>query len=301
MNRLKRQFFGFGIAATLLVFTTTASAQATRTWVSGVGDDANPCSRTAPCKTFAGAISKTNANGEIDCLDPGGFGGVTITKSITLDCGNNAGGILVSGTPGITISANASDVVTLRNLVIIGQGSGTTGINFVSGGGLHAVNLTITGFTSAGIAVSASGSQVSVDNATISECADGIRLNPTGSVISEFEHVRLWNNTNGLNAQGVATNASIRDSSIAMNTVGVLQSGASGSGTMLVSQSQFTANGTAVQAATASNISIFSNLFGQNGTVLNPHGGAIFTDGQNLPAPGNGLLGTANGGTISKM
>ena len=70
-----------------LVFTFVASsahAQATRTWVSGVGDDANPCSRTAPCKTFAGAISKTAAHGEISVLDPGPYGAVTITKSITL-------------------------------------------------------------------------------------------------------------------------------------------------------------------------------------------------------------------------
>ena len=67
-----------------LLFAAPANAQATRTWISGVGDDANPCSRTAPCKTFAGAISKTAAGGEIDCLDPGGFGTVTITKSITI-------------------------------------------------------------------------------------------------------------------------------------------------------------------------------------------------------------------------
>src|SRR5437016_7127525 len=76
------------ISLTLLVIClrpSAAHAQATRTWVSGVGDDANPCSRTAPCKTFAGAISKTAAGGEIDALDPGGYGAVTITKSITLE------------------------------------------------------------------------------------------------------------------------------------------------------------------------------------------------------------------------
>ena len=77
----------FGLCAIVSLPTTSAHAQATRTWVSGVGDDANPCSRTAPCKTFAGAISKTAAGGEIDCLDPGGFGAVTITKSMTIDCG----------------------------------------------------------------------------------------------------------------------------------------------------------------------------------------------------------------------
>src|SRR5882724_9458488 len=83
---------------------TSAYAQATRTWVSGVGDDANPCSRTAPCKTFAGAISKTAAGGEIDCLDPGGFGAVTITKPITLDCVGTLGSILASGTNAVIIN-----------------------------------------------------------------------------------------------------------------------------------------------------------------------------------------------------
>src|ERR1700685_2469466 len=107
------------VSAMFLAFLAVpASAQATRTWVSGVGDDANPCSRTAPCKTWAGAISKTAAGGEIDALDPGGFGALTITKSITLDGGGGqVASVLTTGTPGITISANqSSDVVILRNL-----------------------------------------------------------------------------------------------------------------------------------------------------------------------------------------
>src|SRR5216683_1459130 len=100
-------FFPFLLAA-------PAHAQATRTWVSGVGDDTNPCSRTAPCKTFAGAISKTTASGEIDTLDPGGFGGVTITKAITIDCTAGWGSVLVSNANAIIISAGASDVVVVR-------------------------------------------------------------------------------------------------------------------------------------------------------------------------------------------
>src|ERR1043166_2925032 len=96
-------------AAGLGLSVLPASAQATRTWVSGVGSDANPCSRTAPCITFAGAISKTAAGGEIDCLDPGGFGAVTITKSMTIDCGTNAGGILNAGTSGVIVNAGTND------------------------------------------------------------------------------------------------------------------------------------------------------------------------------------------------
>src|SRR5258707_6477060 len=102
----------------VLAFTLMASAQASRTWVSGVGDDVNPCSRTAPCKTFAGAISKTAANGEIDCLDPGGFGAVTITKSMTIDCGAVAGGILSAGTNAVVINSAGNHPLLLANLYI---------------------------------------------------------------------------------------------------------------------------------------------------------------------------------------
>src|ERR1700752_4115761 len=126
-----------------LAFTAApAQAQATRTWVSGVGDDVNPCSRTAPCKTFAGAISKTAAGGEIDALDPAGFGAVTITKGITIDGGGGqVASILVSGTNGIVVQAGPADVVTLRNLRMNGiEGTGAGGLNgirYLAGAALH--------------------------------------------------------------------------------------------------------------------------------------------------------------------
>src|SRR5437016_2205755 len=107
------------VMVALLAGATMASAQATRTWVSGVGDDANPCSRTAPCKTFAGAISKTAPGGEIDVLDPSGFGAVTITKSISIESEELAG-VLVSGTNAIVIAAGANDNIVLKGLFIEG-------------------------------------------------------------------------------------------------------------------------------------------------------------------------------------
>src|SRR5258705_9701132 len=99
-----------GIAIPLLS-AVSAQAQATRTWISGVGDDVNPCSRTAPCKTFQGAIAKTAAGGEINCLDPGGFGSVTITKSISLVCDNVETGVLVASTNGIIINSTTAVVL----------------------------------------------------------------------------------------------------------------------------------------------------------------------------------------------
>src|SRR5499433_4446 len=125
-----------------------ANAQASRIWVSGVGDDVNPCSRTAPCKTFAGAISKTAAGGEIDALDPAGYGAVTITKAITIDGGGGqVASVLVSGTNGIVVQAGVADVVTLRNLRINGLGTGLNGIRYLSGAALHVQNCHIFEFT----------------------------------------------------------------------------------------------------------------------------------------------------------
>src|SRR6188472_3006992 len=128
------------LTGTLLFVVSLAHAQATRTWVSGVGDDANPCSRTAPCKTFAGAISKTAAGGEIDALDPAGFGAVTITKSITIDGTPFQAGVLASGTNGIIINAGANDVVVLRGLSVEGVSSALNGIRVMNAGAVFVEN-----------------------------------------------------------------------------------------------------------------------------------------------------------------
>src|SRR5882724_10092543 len=132
MRRIALFAISLGFLVPLLA-SAPAQAQATRTWVSGVGDDANPCSRTAPCKTFAGAISKTAAGGEINCLDSGGFGGVTITRSITISCEPITAGVFVSGTNGIVVQAAADSVVVLRGISIEGLERGTNGIQFLSG------------------------------------------------------------------------------------------------------------------------------------------------------------------------
>src|SRR5437763_1289223 len=139
------------IGGILVLFLHAAPAQAqTRTWVSGVGDDLNPCSRTAPCKTFAGAISKTAAAGEINALDSGGFGSVTITKSITIEGGGNIAGVLASLVNGIIINAGTGDTVALRNLDINGAGNGLIGIKILQAKNVIIDNCQIYGFRTAG-------------------------------------------------------------------------------------------------------------------------------------------------------
>ena len=164
----------------ILALSSIAQAQATRTWVSGVGDDVNPCSRTAPCKTFSGAISKTAIGGEISVLDPGGFGSLTITKSMTVDGGSQYGSILASGVNGVVVNvgANVNDPqrrVTLRRLTINGAGTtlGVRGVNVTVNGiaKLNVENCFIQNFTTAGIDITsaegAAGTRVSIKDTVI--------------------------------------------------------------------------------------------------------------------------------------
>src|SRR2546423_1741664 len=152
MNKTRFILRACAFLVVTLAATSVAHAQATRTWVSGVGDDANPCSRTAPCKTFAGAISKTAAGGEINVLDPGGFGAVTITKAITISPERFEAGVLVSGTNGIIVNVpNAADKVVLRGLDIEGLGTGLNGITIITGGTVSVESCTINNFTQSGI------------------------------------------------------------------------------------------------------------------------------------------------------
>lgn len=211
-------------SASILLFAPILNAQATRTWVSGVGDDANPCSRTAPCKTFAGAISKTVAGGEIDALDPAGFGALTITKSITLDGGGGqVASVLVAGTNGIVVAAASTDVVNIRNIRFEGLlGNGTTGsaglngIDVIAAGQVHIQNCYVDGFSQRGIAVVPSSGyapQVSIDGTSVTNSLGaGLYVDGTANAGSGETHVTVTNSHFNSNKYGVYTTDNTRTS-----------------------------------------------------------------------------------------
>lgn len=186
MNKFRFALRASFVVAVTFAFASLAQAQATRTWVSGVGDDINPCSRTAPCKTFAGAISKTTTGGEISVLDSGGFGAVTITKSITIDGTGMLSGILASATTGININitaaADEAKSVRLRGLSINGAGNGVQGIRVMAANRVFVEDTVIDGFATNGITVEAG--QVFVRNTTIRNNAGaGISVAPGGAQV----------------------------------------------------------------------------------------------------------------------
>jgi hypothetical protein len=262
-----------GLALALVLPAAPAQAQASRTWVSGVGDDANPCSRTAPCKTFAGAISKTAPGGEIDALDPGGFGAVTITKAITIDGGGGqVASVLVSGTNGMIVQAGVNDVVILRNLRINGIGSGLAGIKFVSGSALQVENCDVFGFTQHAILIQPSsqpvaGARVLIKNSTAANSANGITIDGSLGAAAAVVKVTIsqsWVSTNTANGITAGTTAghstvfAMLDRIVSSNNNGIgIQ--ANGSVGVELGASTVTGNGTATQAINGGAVASFKN------------------------------------------
>jgi hypothetical protein len=274
-----------GAMAMPLLYTAPAHAQATRTWVSGVGDDANPCSRTAPCKTWAGAISKTAPGGEIDALDPGGFGAVTVTKSITLDGGGGqVASTLVGGSNGVVFSAGSTDILVIRNVRFQGVfGNGTTSapglsaIVFNTGKAVIVDNCDITGFSVNGITVNAAG-YLGVNNTRIENVANaGVLVAASGATVN-LDGVRVYLMKFGI-AVANGGKAIVSRSVFSDGTDGVE---ADSGGTLVLNNNVISFNGTAIAGSGTFQSYNNNQLFGNtspgttpgfvSGTVTNPQG-----------------------------
>jgi hypothetical protein len=314
---MRRLFLLIGVLALPLVtvlHTAPANAQATRTWVSGVGDDANPCSRTAPCKTFAGAISKTAINGEIDCLDPAGYGTVTITKSITIDCGYTLGSILNAGTNGINIPFDSftapgeiRKTVRLRGLSFQGADTGLIGIRITGTTGsadseVYIENCVIDGnFGGAARGISderSGGGELYVTNTTVRNTGGtGILISPlagagTGARIEGIlENIRVENSNFGVSV-GNAGRVIINKSVLSGNTVaGIEADGPLAGAEVNVDRSVLSnngfgiANGGGTVVIRISNTDIAFNTTGINGATQSFGNNRISSNGAVGTAP----------------
>lgn len=283
--------------AMVLLGTTLLNAQATRTWVSGVGDDANPCSRTAPCKTWAGAISKTAPGGEIDALDPGGFGALTITKSITLDGGGGqVASVLVSGTNGIVVAAGANDVVILRNLRfngLLNSGNpGLNGIRFISGKDLNVENCVVFGFGTNGIDIELGASATAhivntivkntgscVPGSCTAGSGDGIFATTTaGTLRVAIDRSQIMvSSNNGIEA-GSNAHVEVNDSLIANSGgSGLMSDGAGGTSRIGMNYGAIEGGQNGATATNTSSLVIgHTSIAYNNGTAYNTSGGSIF-------------------------
>jgi hypothetical protein len=304
MSKVRFTLNMLAVAVFVLTVSSMASAQATRTWVSGVGDDVNPCSRTAPCKTYAGAISKTAKDGEISTLDPGGFGTVTITKSITINGtpGQGYGSILAALTTGVIV--NITDVNDVRKTVrlnwldINGASTGIDGIRFIAGNALHVENTVIDGFTGNGINLSASSqavNQLHVRNVTIRNVASGVNIANTSTNATQisFDHVNVSKATNGLNA-GNGSRGQISNSVFSScSGAGINATQGSSATDISVNDSAISASGTGIATGAGTHVRIARVVITGNGNALGL-GGAVDTGGNNT-IMGNGTNQDPNG------
>ncbi|MGZ5441405.1 MAG: hypothetical protein ACXW5U_03890 [Thermoanaerobaculia bacterium] len=294
----------------LLVFLSLVGlplfAQATRTWVSGVGDDANPCSRTAPCKTFAGAISKTAAGGEISVLDPGGFGAVTITKSITINGTGTLASILSSGTNGIVINA-AGINVNLINLSINGgtpTSPGINGIRIIAANRVSVSQCDIFNYSNAGIddERTTAGSTIVTNTrifngiqSGVSTTTFGIRVRPSSGAAANTlvcDQCTIFGNTLS-NAHGIfivnGARAVITRSSVQSNTFGITVTGPGGAAEVTVTDSDVSRNATGVLAQAGGTARLAAvSITGNTTNGLNFAGGTIASFGNNYIAGNSG-------------
>jgi len=296
---MQQHLVKLAILGTVLVpilSTAPAQAQATRTWVSGVGDDVNPCSRTAPCKTFAGAISKTAAGGKINCLDPGGFGAVTITKSIEIDCYVFPGGILNAGSNGVNVNTAGTKVV-LRGIEIHGAGTGVNGINITAGAEVTVDKCFIIAQSGNGINVSVSSglANLIVLDTNITQAAKGIAMTASGggAVIASIRNSNIFKVTGaGVELGSAATFATISHSLLTGNDTGGQVVGGAGQLNVVTSVISYNATAGLNAGVSGAAVRFADNNFFSNGASTAVVGGATLTSGGNNkmdvagPAPG---------------
>ena len=291
----------------VVIFTMTvsslASAQATRTWVSGVGDDANPCSRTAPCKTFAGAISKTAAAGEISVLDPGGFGTITITKSITINGTHGAGygSISAALTTGVIVN-NAAAIVKLTSLNINGMGNGVDGIRINAAASVYIEDTTIGGFTNRGIndiRTTANGKLFITDSTVRDTAQSGIVMLPGvgGSITGMIDNTRVEGAGNTGVVYDLNTKGIIKNSFIVGNATGFVSEGTAADAT--IDNCVISNNTTGLAPVAPGIVRLLNSTITGNGTSITVGGQPQVQSNGNNIISGNGANNLPTGTPIS--
>lgn len=286
-------------AATLVLALQAGSASAIeRTFVSeATGNDGNPCTRAAPCLTFTGALSKTDPGGEINVIDAGEYGPVTISQAVTIDGGGTLASIAAPGTHGIVVSAGASDTVILRNLSLNGAGTGLSGIRFLTGRQLAVVRCEIYGFGN-GVEMTHTGAgNLAVKDTFMSSVSRGVRITASGGFsIATIKNLSVFGAfAAGVDVASGNSFATIVDS-VFTGIAGPAVLVSSGPGNINVRSSVLSHNAVGVSAASSGAlIRLTNNLIQNNTTGFSLVGGATIASAGENKTGGNGGAGAPNG------
>jgi len=289
----------------IVLHAVPAQAQAARTFVSAQGLDTNPCSVTAPCRTFQGAFGMTAAGGEINVLNSAGYGPITITKAISIIADGVTAGVLgPSGGAALTINAGPSDVINLRGLDIEGEGAAAVGIQFNSGQTLNLQKTTVRGFSNIGInfVPNANASIFVSDTLVANNATYGIYVGPSGSAAVNGVFTHVLANQNGAASNGMgfliyggsstgSLNVTVADSVAASNYYGI----GAASSSVMVRNSTISNNAVGVRAAQSATVLVGQSTLTGNGTGWQATNGGVLNSYANNNVNGNATNGAASG------
>ncbi len=264
-----------------------------RTYVSGTGNDSNPCLASWPCQTFQAALALTVAGGEIYVLDSANYGAVTINKAVSITSEGAMAGVLATSGAGITIAAGAGDVINLRGLDIDGGGSGGVGIQFSSGQSLNIQKSAVRGFQNSGISFAPNGpGKLFITDTTVTNKANnGISVTSSGSAVSAaINRVTASRNGTGILAYGGNASVTIIDTVAGNNSYGI---GASSSAVM-VRNSTVSNNAIGIAADQAAIVRV-----GQSTVTANGTGWQATNGGQVVSYSNNNVAGNTTDGTVT--
>jgi len=277
----------------VVIVVPQASAQAARVFLSGTGSDAGDCSNAAtPCRSLQYAIDQGAAGAEVVIVSSGGYGGATITKSITV---NAPTGVIAFVGRMITVTIASTDTVTLRGLSMNGAVFGDTdGIAFTAGGTLNIENTVISSFANDGVNDTASGSNLWVHNCDFRKNFRGLSVLGAHAVI---ENSRSVKNTNvGMYADSSSTVA-VRNSVAEGNSTGFYANATGGTSTeMIVDSCMSTNNAFGLVSHQLGAGSVATLRAGQN-IVMNNTNANLSAGGGGLISQGGNRIGGATGGT----
>jgi hypothetical protein len=247
------------IAALVCMLAAQPSHAIFRVYVGLAGNDSNPCTLGAPCRTIAPALAAVDDGGQVWLLDSANYNLATvqITKSVTIEALPGAiGSFLALGGPAFNVATSSVKLV-LRNLVIRSfPGAGSTdGVHataatsviidkctlsdlpgkavFIGGAlSLQVRDSEIRNAGSSGIELSAGGASATLTRVTLAGNYTALEVNPaTGTVKYNIRDSLFTGNVFGIDMNGTGASsivAVIATSQIVDSTLDGVSNGTNG-------------------------------------------------------------------------
>jgi hypothetical protein len=242
--------FGALLLVAAMLIALPAGAQLFRAYVSGSGNDSNPCTLPQPCRLLPAALTAVASGGEIWMLDSANYNTteVDITKSVSILAVPGVVGSLVAPQGGLAVNVNGAGIaVSLRNLVIVPLGANGTGIAFNQGQSLTVAGCEIANMDKAIIIAANSGAALTVTDTAIRN-ANLNAIDIEGGAIASLDRVRITGANVGVFV-GTAS-AAISESVISGGQIGARAIGTNGTARLTLDRTRISGSVDAISVET---------------------------------------------------